>query len=230
MPQRVLALASDNLTASLASSGMAGGALTFVRVWSPAELIAGLQEQEASALLVEVELLGGPPGEVLARLRAHTDLPLVALVTDADAEVVIQVLEGGADECLDAGLSARELVTHLRAQIRRSSEYSEPVATSGLLAVGPLQVDLARYSATKSGRPLALTPREFDLLAYLARHAGRTVPREEIRAEVWHGEIGPRSRSLDVHIGRLRGKIEADPEHPALLITVAGVGYRLEAT
>ncbi len=228
MAQQVLVLASDELARSLASTGMAGGAVSLVCVQSADDLLAALQ-QPLDALLIQLEVIGGRAGELVRQVRAEVQAPIVVLAAEPDVDTVVAVLEWGADECLPAELSAREIITHLRAQIRRATEYSQPLAETNELTIGPLQIDLARHRVTLGGQTVQLTPREFDLLAYLARHAGRVVPRAELIAQVWAGEISVNSRSLDVHIGRLRTKIESDPQQPTLLITVAGVGYGLEA-
>jgi two-component system response regulator RegX3 len=229
MPRRVLVLASDELAVALESSGMVGGALQLVCVSSFADLLGMLQEYPVAAVVIELDASAELVQELLARLRRETDLPVVAVVAEARVDTVVNVLEWGADECLEATLSPREIITHIRAQIRRSVEYNDWSRRRGALVVGPLEIDLARYEVARDGQQVALTPREFELLAYLARNAGRAVPREEIIEQVWQGEISRRSRSLDVHIGRMRAKIESDPRQPILLTTVPGVGYRLEA-
>ena len=172
---------------------------------------------------------GSSPQELCEQLRATTNLPLVVLGEEPDVDTVVQVLGWGADECLDSSLSSREIVTHIRAQIRRATHYVSEGEPPQQLRVGALEIDIARHQATLQGEPLDLTPKEFDLLACLARHPGQVVPREEIIAAVWGDKLGPHSRSLDVHIGRLRRKIEPDPANPQMLITISGVGYTLQA-
>ncbi len=229
MTQQVLMLASDELAQSLVSVGMASGALSFICAGSPGDLLTALQEQPADAILLELETIPGPADELLGQLRADTRAPIMVLAEEPDVDTVVEVLGWGADECLDAALSVREILTHLRAQIRRATQYRQPAAEKTRLVAGPLEIDLTRHAVTMGDRAVALTPREFDLLAYLACNAGRVVPRQELVEQVWHGEINANSRSLDVHIGRLRTKIERDPQQPTLLVTVAGVGYRLDA-
>ena len=228
MAQQVVVLASDEIAQSLATTGMISGALSFACVESPDELLVALQEP-VDALLIELEVMPGSAAELFSRLRADTQAPIVVLASEPEVDTVVQVLGWGADECLDSALSAREILTHLRAQIRRATQYGQPPAETTKLTVGPLEIDVAYHSVVLSGRVVQITPREFDLLAYLAANAGRAVPREEIIEHVWRGEVSANSRSLDVHVGRLRRKIEADPQQPVLLTTVAGVGYRLEA-
>lgn len=229
MAQSVLVLASDEFVQSLKATGMTGGALNFVRAPSAEDLLANVAEQPVAAILLHLEAISAKLADLVAQLRADTRAPIVVLADKPDADTVVKVLEGGADECLPAELSSREIITHLRAQIRRAIQYSEPTAETTELLVGPLRIDLARHTVSVDDRSLELPPREFDLLAYLAKNVGRAVPREEIVAQVWQGEISIDSRSLDVHIGRLRSKIESDPQAPTLINTVAGVGYRLDS-
>jgi len=223
----VLVLGGEDIVESLQSAGMPGGALNFVQTGSPQDMLE-LLHHSWDALLIKWEAIPDPQEELFRQMTVATDVPIVVVAEQLDVDLVVNVLDWGVDECLDAQLSPREIVTHLRAQIRRVSDYSQPVAEPTALEVGPLWVDLAKHTVALNDEIVELTPREFDLLAYLVRNAGRAVPREEIIKQVWTGEISTRSRSLDVHIGRLRSKIEANPQQPTLISTVSGVGYRLE--
>ncbi|MCK4324608.1 MAG: response regulator transcription factor [Armatimonadetes bacterium] len=227
MPQQVLVLGDEDLIESLQSAGMPGGAVGFTRVRSLDDLLAALDESW-DALLIVWDGVPDPKEESFRALAAQTDVPIVVLADQPDVDLVVDILDWGGDECLPRELSPREIVTHLRAQIRRVTDYSQPLAEATRLEVGHLRVDLAKHTVALDDEIVELTPREFDLLVYLARNAGRAVPREEIIEQVWAGEISARSRSLDVHIGRLRAKLEDDPQHPTRLTTVTGVGYRLE--
>ncbi len=227
MPQQVLVLGDEDLVKSLQSAGMPGGAIGFVQVRSLDSLLSSL-DGSWDALLVMWNQLSDPKDEAFRSLAAQTDLPIIVLVNHSDVDLVVGILDCGADECLETQLSPREIITHLRAQIRRATEYSRSVVEPTKLEVGPLRVDLARHTVALNDEIIELTPREFDLLAYLARNVGRAVPRREIIEQVWAGNISTSSRSLDVHIGRLRAKLEANPQDPVLLTTVTGVGYRLE--
>jgi len=227
MPRQVLVLGEEDLIESLQLAGMPGGAVVFTRVGSLDDLLSSLSESW-DALLIAWDRVPNPPQESFRVLVGQTDLPIVVLADQPDVDLVVDILDWGGDECLPKELSPREIVTHLRAQIRRVTDYSQPRAEATRLEVGRLRVDLAKHTVACDDETVELTPREFGLLVYLARNAGRAVPREEIIEQVWGSEISARSRSLDVHIGRLRAKLEDDPQHPALIATVTGVGYRLE--
>jgi len=227
MPQQVLVLGDEDLIESLQSAGMPGGAVGFIRVRSLADLLSCLDDSW-DALLIVWDSMPDSREDSFRALAGQTDLPIVVLADQPDVDLVADILDWGGDECLPRELSPREIVTHLRAQIRRVTDYSQPLAEATRLEIGLLRVDLAKHTVALDDEAVELTPREFDLLVYLARNAGRAVPREEIIEQVWAGEISARSRSLDVHIGRLRAKLEDDPQHPTRLTTVTGVGYRLE--
>jgi len=227
MAQQVIVLGDEELVESLKSAGMPGGAVGFTLVRSLDDLLSS-PDESWDALLVVWNWVSDPKDESFRSLTAQTDLPIVVLADQSDVDLVVDILDWGGDECLPMELSPREIVTHLRAQIRRATEYSQSLVESTELEVGLLRVDLAKHTVALNGEIVELTPREFDLLAYLARNAGRAVPRKEIIEQVWTGKISASSRSLDVHIGRLRAKLETDPQQPVLISTVTGVGYRLE--
>jgi len=229
MAFRVIVFGSKDTVHSLQAAGMTGGALQFIAAGPSAQGLQALQSEQLNAVILHLPTAETPPQQLCEQIRAVSSLPLVVVADEPDADMVVQVLKWGADECLSSSLSAREIVTHVRAQIRRATQYVPQAKPPEQLKVGLLAIDVPSHQATLQDKPLKLTPREFDLLAYLARHTGRVVPRQEIITEVWKEQLSPSSRSLDVHIGRLRGKIEPDPSNPQLLITVPGVGYRLVA-
>lgn len=207
---------------------MTGGALRFVGTSSDSEGLEALKGDEFDAVVICLPTRDMSAQQLCAQLRAVTNQPVVVLAPEPDVDTIVAVLKWGADECLSLSLSTREMVTHLRAQMRRASEYARPTEQPEHLEVGPLHVDLARHQVALGERPIELTPKEFDILAYLAHHPGRVVPRAELVEAVWGQELSPTSRSLDVHVGRLRQKIESDPRNPELLATVPGVGYCLQ--
>ena len=209
--------------ARLDEQGQAGGDLSWVRLGpvDGAGAAAGAAECEAVVAACEAN---DPRSlarvqEALPRLAA----PCLVVVDHSGPEALVALLAAGAAEAVSASLSAREIVAHLRVLLRRSGV---PAAeTPGRLAAGRMALDRERYEATVDGRPLELTPREFSLLAYLLERAGRACRREELAQAVWEGEVPARSRTIDVHVGRLRGKLEGSGVQ---VTTLAGVGYRLE--
>ena len=210
---------------------------------------AGLQTQQAfdgpSALALALEsppdavvldlMLPGIDGlEVCRRLRAQqAGLPVLMLTARGEEVDRILGLEVGADDYITKPFSPRELVLRVQSVLRRSGssdgrdELRQEVGGthSGPLVDGDLTVDQVAHRATLRGRELALTAREFDLLAFFLKHPGQAHGREELMRRVWGWEFGDQS-TVTVHVRRLREKVEADPSTPTRLVTVFGVGYR----
>ncbi|MBA2810880.1 response regulator transcription factor [Streptomyces sp. KM273126] len=169
-------------------------------------------------------MLPGMDGlEVCRRMRGRAPVPVIMLTARGDEDDRILGLEVGADDYVTKPFSPRELVLRVESVLRRTRP---PAATRPLSAAG-LTVDPAARRATRNGADLALTLREFDLLAFLLRHPGRAYSREDLMREVWGWDFGDLS-TVTVHVRRLRGKVEDDPGRPRLIRTVWGVGYRFD--
>lgn len=164
--------------------------------------------------------------EITTHLRGHTNRPLLVVLDPFSEAAVTAVLEAGADDALPAGITARELHARIRAHLRRDQEYAATPAAA-TYDLGDLQLDVGRHEVQVRGRPVDLTPREFELLEHLARQAGRPVRRDELLEEVWGYNSQMMTRTLDVHVGRLRHKIERNAREPRMIVTVPGVGYKL---
>ena len=169
--------------------------------------------------------------EVCRRLRQHSAVPILMLTAKTDEVDRVVGLEVGADDYLVKPFSMRELVARVKALLRRrellAAELGQRQAEAGQqLASGDLALDVAQHRAMKAGVPLVLTPREFDLLAFLMRHPGQVFPAEHLLERVWGYERAVDARTVPVHIRNLREKFEDDPSHPRRIETVRGVGYR----
>ncbi len=164
--------------------------------------------------------------EVCRRFRLWTEVPIVVLSAHGTEARKVEALDAGADDFVTKPFGMAELEARLRVALRhgarRAVAEEEPV-----LEVGPLRVDLARRSAELRGQPVELTAREFDLLAFLARHAGKVVTHRMVLEKVWGPDSGDETHYLRVYANRLRRKLEDDPNHPTLLRTSPGVGYQL---
>jgi len=173
--------------------------------------------------------LGLPDGldgiEVCRRLRARGDAtPVVMLTARSDEIDRVLGLELGADDYVTKPFSVRELVARVNAVLRRVEERAERAVST--IEAGALRIDTARHEVTRGGVPVELTPREFDLLAWFARHPGRVYTRGELLEHVWgYGHEGY-AHTVNSHINRLRAKIEGDPGQPEYILTVWGVGYK----
>jgi len=162
--------------------------------------------------------------EVLAEARRFSQAPIIVLsARDREAEK-IAALDLGADDYIEKPFAIGEFLARLRAALRHAANGRKELAR---FEAGGLSVDLERRLVFKSGHPVKLTPKEYDLLALLVRHAGRVVTHRQILAAVWGPAHGDDTQYLRVFIGQLRGKIEPDPNTPKLLLTEPGVGYRL---
>ncbi|MFC7304445.1 response regulator transcription factor [Streptomyces monticola] len=170
-------------------------------------------------------MLPGMDGlEVCRELRAQGPVPVIMLTARSDEEERILGLEVGADDYVTKPFSPRELVLRVASVLRRATLAPQPGAR--LRAAG-LELEPAARRAAKDGRPLALTLREFDLLAFFLRHPGQVCDREQLMQQVWGWDFGDLS-TVTVHVRRLRGKIEDDPARPRLIRTVWGAGYRFD--
>ncbi len=166
--------------------------------------------------------------EVIKQLRLISNVPIIVLSALGEETTKIQALNRGADDYLTKPFGVGELLARVQAVLRRA----HPTANTTQPAVivrGPIVLDRERHEVTIHGEPVALTPTEFNLLEYLMRNAGKVLSHSEILRNVWGPEYGQEAEYLRVYIGRLRQKIEPDPNHPRYLRTERGVGYAFEA-
>jgi two-component system response regulator RegX3 len=179
----------------------------------------------ADLVLLDLMLPGLPGTEVCRRLRQRSAVPIIMLTArDSEIDKVVG-LELGADDYVTKPFGARELVARIRAVLRRGSSTETEPAT---LEAGPVRMDVDRHVVTIKGETVQLPLKEFDLLEYLMRNAGRVVTRNQIIDRVWGiGYVGD-TKTLDVHVKRLRSRIEQDPSNPQCLVTVRGLGYKIE--
>jgi two-component system response regulator RegX3 len=181
----------------------------------------------ADIVLLDLMLPGLSGTEVCRALRAKSSVPIIMLTAkDTEVDKVVG-LELGADDYVTKPYSARELVARMRAVLRRGAE-GDP-ATEPTLTAGPVRLDVERHVVAVDGRPVALPLKEFDLLEVLLRNAGRVLTRGQLIDRVWGADYVGDTKTLDVHVKRLRAKLEPDPTNPRHLLTVRGLGYKFEA-
>ena len=167
--------------------------------------------------------------EVCRAIRRESTTPIVMLTARADTIDVVVGLESGADDYVRKPFEMPELVARVRAALRRSTGGLGPDDANGsepIVWLGDLRIDLAGRTVERDGRDIPLTRTEFDLLVELARHPGQVLTRDLLLDRVWGYDYLGDSRLVDVAVGRLRSKIEADPSNPALVLTVRGAGYK----
>lgn len=181
----------------------------------------------ADLVLLDLMLPGISGTEVCRTLRQRSAVPII-MVTAKDGEVDKVVgLELGADDYVTKPFSSRELVARIRAVLRRRGEPEEMLPS--VLEAGPVRIDVDRHVVAVRGQTIAMPLKEFDLLELLVRNAGRVLTRGQIIDRVWGSDYVGDTKTLDVHVKRLRSKIEVDPRDPALILTVRGLGYKFEA-
>ena len=165
--------------------------------------------------------------DVCRLIRAESDVPII-MVTAKDSEAdKVTGLELGADDYVTKPFSVRELVSRVRANLRRVGPQAVP-SREEVLTAGPIRMDVARHEVTVRGGSVSLPPKEFELLEALLARKGRLLTREFLIDEVWGPDYYGDTRTLDVHVKRLRRKVVEDPHHPVHLVTVRGLGYRLQ--
>jgi two-component system, OmpR family, response regulator RegX3 len=181
----------------------------------------------ADIVLLDLMLPGLPGTEVCRALRARSSVPIIMLTAkDGEIDKVVG-LELGADDYVTKPYSARELVARIRAVLRRRGDAEQ--SGDAVLEAGPVRMDVERHVVAVDGQQVALPLKEFDLLELLMRNAGRVLTRMQLIDRVWGSDYVGDTKTLDVHVKRLRAKIEPDPANPKYLLTVRGLGYKLEA-
>jgi two-component system response regulator RegX3 len=197
---------------SVASDGRQ--ALERFRADEPSLVILDLMLPEISGL------------DLCRTMRAESDIPII-MVTAKDSEAdKVAGLELGADDYVTKPFSMRELVSRVRANLRRTRPSVAPEDADEVLAVGPVRMHVGRHEVSVGGASVLLPPKEFELLEAFLRRKGRLLTRDFLIEEVWGPDYFGDTRTLDVHVKRLRRKIEADPHQPDHLLTVRGLGYK----
>lgn len=191
------------------------------------EAVAQFERDGADLILLDLMLPEMPGTEVCKRIRATSTVPIIML-TAKDSEVDIIVgLELGADDYVTKPYSTRELLARVRAVLRRSEVDSEDEDES-IVQVGDIRMDIDRHTVLVRGNLTQMPLKEFELLEYLMRNAGRVLTRSQLIDRVWGPDYYGDTKTLDVHIKRIRSRIEEIPSSPKLLVTVRGLGYRFE--
>jgi two-component system KDP operon response regulator KdpE len=199
-------------------------------VSSAATAMAGIQhvlDSQPDLVILDLGLPDVPGGDALRMLRSVSQVPVIVATARDDESVIVDVLDRGADDYLVKPFGSAQLEARIRAVLRRSVGTGAEVSTA--LVVAGLRLDPAGREATLGGTPLDLTPKEFDLLSYLASRPGTVVTKQELLAEVWRLPYGGADKTVDVHLSWLRRKLGETAAAPRYLHTVRGVGVKLTA-
>ena len=218
---RVLVVDDDAALSEMLGIVLRGEGFEPVFCADGAEALNAFRESKPDLVLLDLMLPGRDGIDVCRAIRAESGTPIVMLTAKSDTIDIVVGLESGADDYVVKPFKPKELVARIRARIRRNDESPPQV-----LLVGDLEIDVNGHTVRREGQVLSLTPLEFDLLVCLARKPGQVFTREVLLQEVWGYRHAADTRLVNVHVQRLRAKVERDPEHPDIVLTVRGVGYK----
>lgn len=220
MGHRILAVDDDRDLLEMIEIILSGHDWTVTTAQDGPSAVTAFEATAPDLVLLDVMLPGFDGVEVARRIRARSEVPIVMLTARSDTTDVVAGLAAGADDYIAKPFAPQELVARVEARLRRL-----PPAVAAVRRLGDLEIDTAAHTVTKGGRPVSLTPIEFDLLTTLSADPGVVFTRDELLERVWGYHYKADTRLVNVHVQRLRAKIEDDPEHPRLVRTVRGVGY-----
>ena len=225
MSSRILVVDDDVALAEMIGIVLQNEGYEVVLCADGSAALTQFQENNPDLVLLDVMLPGMDGFDVCRAIRRVSDAPIVMLTARSDTADVVTGLEAGADDYVPKPFKPKELVARVRARLRGREDSQ---ADEGL-SLQDLSIDVAGHIVKREGRVIALTPLEFDLLVTLARSPWKVFSREELLEQVWGYRHAADTRLVNVHVQRLRSKIERDPERPELVVTVRGVGYRAGA-
>ena len=189
-----------------------------------AEAVKRIASETPDIVLLDLGLPDGDGKDVIRRAREWSDVPVIVLSAREREAEKIESLDLGADDYVNKPFNVGELMARMRTALRHRMQRKAEVP---VLRIADLEVDAVRHRVTKAGAELHLTPKEFELLSFLARHAGRVVTHKQILAAVWGPAHTEDTQYLRVYVGQLRQKIEAKPDDPRIVLTEPGIGYRI---
>jgi len=188
--------------------------------------IAAFDKGGADLVLLDLMLPGLSGTEVCKQLRSRSDVPIIMLTAkDTEVDKVVG-LELGADDYVTKPYSKAELIARIRAVLRRQGDNSN--TTEGVITAGPVRIDVERHQVNINDQLVSLPLKEFELLEFLVRNSGRVLTRSQLIDRVWGSDYFGDTKTLDVHVKRLRAKIEKDPANPTYIQTIRGLGYKFE--
>ncbi|WP_419717301.1 MtrAB system response regulator MtrA [Gordonia malaquae] len=221
MKPRVLVVDDDAALAEMLTIVLRNEGFEPFVVGDGTQALTAVREVRPDLVLLDLMLPGMNGIDVCRVLRADSGVPIVMLTAKSDTVDVVLGLESGADDYMVKPFKPKELVARIRARLRRTED--EPAE---LLSIGPVEIDVPAHKVTRDGTMISLTPLEFDLLVALARKPRQVFTRDVLLEQVWGYRHPADTRLVNVHVQRLRAKVEIDPEKPEIVLTVRGVGYK----
>lgn len=221
MKSRVLVVDDDPALAEMLTIVLRGEGFETAVVGDGARALPAVREIRPDLVLLDLMLPGMNGIDVCRAIRAESGVPIVMLTAKSDTVDIVLGLESGADDYVVKPFKPKELIARIRARVRRTE--AEPAEQ---LSIGDVEIDVPAHQVARGGERIALTPLEFDLLVALARKPRQVFTREVLLEQVWGYRHAADTRLVNVHVQRLRSKVERDPERPEVVLTVRGVGYK----
>ena len=225
---KVLIVEDDQTLLSVLEYNLRKEGYTVVTAADGVQALEAARKEKPDLIILDIMLPKMSGFEVCRILRKEMTVPILMLTAKDDEIDKIAGLDLGADDYMTKPFSMRELLARVRAMLRRADMQAQKGAAENQLKLGDIEVDIRRHSVTRGGNILGLTPKEFDLLTFLARNKGLVFNRDQLLEKVWGYDYSGNTRTVDVHVRWLRQKIEDNPDKPRRLVTVRGVGYKLE--
>ncbi|AZA12914.1 MtrAB system response regulator MtrA [Corynebacterium choanae] len=221
MAHKILVVDDDPAISEMLTLVLEGEGFSTVAVLDGAEAVSVFERENPDLVLLDVMLPGMSGIDICRTIRRTSPVPIVMLTARTDTVDVVVGLESGADDYINKPFKAKELIARIRACLRRQDPPPAEVLT-----VGDLEIDVPGHQVKRGDKEIPLTPLEFELLHELARKPRQVFSREQLLEKVWGYRHATDTRLVNVHVQRLRAKIEKDPENPQIVQTVRGVGYK----
>jgi two-component system response regulator MtrA len=221
MKSRVLVVDDDPALAEMLTIVLRGEGFDTAVVGDGTRALPAVRDLRPDVVLLDLMLPGMNGIDVCRAIRSESGVPIVMLTAKTDTVDIVLGLESGADDYVVKPFKPKELIARIRARVRRTD--AEPAEQ---LSIGDVTIDVPAHQVVRDGEPIALTPLEFDLLVALARKPRQVFTRELLLEQVWGYRHAADTRLVNVHVQRLRSKVEHDPENPEIVVTVRGVGYK----
>jgi len=221
---RVLVVDDETAILRFLKPALEANAYEMRSVGTVADAVKQIAATTPDIVLLDLGLPDGDGKEVLTKVRAWSDVPIIVLSAREREAEKIDALDRGADDYVNKPFNIGELLARMRTALRHRMQRNAEIP---VLRIGTIEIDSVRHRVTKAGSEIKLTPKESELLSFLARHAGRIVTHRQILAAVWGAAHVEDTQYLRVYVGQLRQKIEDDPDDPKVVLTEPGIGYRV---
>lgn len=221
MPAKILVVDDDPAISEMLTIVLESEGFQPVAVMDGAEAVRVFEDEQPDLILLDLMLPGMNGIDICRIIRQRSNVPIVMLTAKTDTVDVVLGLETGADDYITKPFKPKELIARVRARLRHND-----TAPTEVLEVGDLVIDIAEHTVKRGEEEISLTPLEFELLLEMARRPRQVFSREELLEKVWGYRHSTDTRLVNVHVQRLRSKVEKDPENPRIILTVRGVGYK----